>query len=101
MDRIRKRLQDLSANPSNCRASELIALLEAAGATPHKKGGSHHTYRYPGMYPITVVFHRESQTLRRETVETVIQWVEEVIERKIERKEELEPKEKNKEEVEP
>lgn len=80
-DKIKRRVEHLKANPSNRRASELIALLRAVGATETKKSGSHHVFKYKGMLPTTLVHHSEKVTLKPETVLDKIRWIEELLER--------------------
>ena len=78
---IRKRLNDLRRNPSNRRASEIVALLKAVGATESKKSGSHHVFKHKRMLPLTVVYQSDKDPLRTETVLDKVQWVEELLDK--------------------
>ncbi len=78
--RIRERLEELKESP-NARAQEVITILERLGAKRRKKGGSDHVYTYPGMYPLTLPYHKEGATLRKYARKKAIQWIEEMIER--------------------
>lgn len=79
-ERLRERLEELKASP-NVRAQEVIPILEALGAKRRKKGGSDHVYSYPGMYPLTLPYHKEGVTLKKYARRKAIQWIEEMLER--------------------
>ena len=58
-----------------------MSLLEAAGAKPRKKSGSHRTYTHPVVdHPLTVPCHSEGQVLKIPYVKQAIQFVEEILE---------------------
>jgi predicted RNA binding protein YcfA (HicA-like mRNA interferase family) len=48
----------IEQNPKNVSFNDLETLLESFGFTVRKGKGSHHVFKRPGCYPLTVPFNR-------------------------------------------